>query len=330
MASSVQLNTIVPHSYTAQYQMSDPQSQSLVPPPFPVTMSPADSVQAAEQTPLPISPRSSSQPPPGPHPRIKDVKLLLKVADLSRQGAIDFLGAVNAGLIVEEAVNHVFRWLYTPESTVPGTRSVTLIIRSMEGVAYTRGKDLDSDHKEIHFSADYISHISSERKKDEILGVVCHEMVHCFQFSACESAPSGLIEGIADWVRLRSGFRPPHWKKRADSDWDAGYERTGFFLEYLEQRFGEGSVRKINETMRNRKYEEESFWKDLFGHHVKKLWEDYGKVLEETNVEDGIPTIEGGKSSEGHVGDLTSPESEKANDVEAGQGTVCTRTTSTG
>ncbi|KAI9763136.1 MAG: hypothetical protein M1840_000901 [Geoglossum simile] len=290
-------------------------------------MSSANSAQTAEQTPLPIRPCPSLQN--GPHPRIKDIKLLLKVADLSCQGAIDFLGTVNAGLVVGEAVNHVFQWLYTPESTVPGTRSVTLIIRSMEGVAYTRGKDLDSDHKEIHFSADYISNIPAERKKNEILGVVCHEMVHCFQFDACESAPSGLIEGIADWVRLCSGLRPPHWKKRADGEWDAGYERTGFFLEYLEQRFGEGSVRRVNETMRNMKYEEESFWKDLFGHHVEKLWEDYCKELKETEAVDEIPAIEG-ESSEGRVGNLTQPELEKANDAEAGQGTVCARATSTG
>src|ERR1700739_1858927 len=130
--------------------MSDQQPQSLVPPPFSVAMSPISSAQRAEQTPLPIRPCPSLNPPPGPHPRIKHVKLLLKVADLSCQGAIDFLGTVNAGLVVKEAVDHVFQWLYTPRSTVPGTRSVTLIIRSMEGVAYTRGKDLDSDHKEIH------------------------------------------------------------------------------------------------------------------------------------------------------------------------------------
>jgi hypothetical protein len=49
----------------------------------------------------------------------------------------------------------------------------------MDGVAYTTGSDLDIDHKEIHFSLDYIHKaISPSRKKDEIMGVLTHEMVH--------------------------------------------------------------------------------------------------------------------------------------------------------
>jgi hypothetical protein len=49
----------------------------------------------------------------------------------------------------------------------------------MDGVAYTTGTELDSDHKEIHFSADYIDGIDISRKANEILGVLTHEMVHC-------------------------------------------------------------------------------------------------------------------------------------------------------
>jgi len=38
----------------------------------------------------------------------------------------------------------------------------------MEGVAYTTGSELDPDHKEIHFSLDYIAKISEERATNEI------------------------------------------------------------------------------------------------------------------------------------------------------------------
>jgi hypothetical protein len=249
--------------------------------------------------PVPSGPPPPSKTPCKPHPRIKGIKLLLKVTDLSCKGAGDFLGTVNADNAVEEALRHVFRWLYTAESTIPGTRSVTLVLRSFEGVAYTTGKDLDDDHKEIHFSTDYIAGISPERKKDEILGVICHEMVHCFQYDACHTAPGGLTEGIADWVRLCSGLKPPHWKRSADGNWDGGYEHTGFFLEYLEQRFGEGSVGRINENLRNKKYRGEIFWKDLFGHDVKELWEDYCRKLKEGSVVDETIPAERRKSLEG-------------------------------
>jgi hypothetical protein len=151
----------------------------------------------------------------------------------------------------------------------------------MPGVAYTTGSDLDSDHKEIHFSLDYIhSSISPSRKTDEIMGVLTHEMVHCYQYNAFGTCPGGLIEGIADWVRLNANLSPPHWKKEATGKWDAGYQHTGYFLEYLEQRFGKGTIRRMNEKLRIHRYEEKRFWTELLGRPVEQLWGDYSEALE--------------------------------------------------
>jgi hypothetical protein len=150
----------------------------------------------------------------------------------------------------------------------------------MGGVAYTTGSDLDSDHKEIHFSLDYINGISVSRKADEILGVLTHEMVHCYQYDAFGTCPGGLVEGIADWVRLNANLSPPHWKKEASGNWDAGYQHTGYFLEYLEQRFGKGTVRRINEKLRIQRYEQKKFWTELVGRPVEQLWGDYAEALE--------------------------------------------------
>lgn len=75
-------------------------------------------------------------------------------------------------------------------------RSVTLYLEDMDGVAHTMGSDLDNDHKEIHFSTRHIEN-NKQRAKDEIMGVIVHEMVHCFQYNAKGSCPGGLIEGIA-------------------------------------------------------------------------------------------------------------------------------------
>jgi hypothetical protein len=99
------------------------------------------------------------------------------------------------------------------------------------------------------------------------------------QWAAKGTCPGGLIEGIADWVRLRSDFIPPHWKQESGGDWDAGYQHTGYFLDYLEKRFGDGTVVKINERLRDRAYDEDDFWKVCCGHHIKKLWKEYGRHL---------------------------------------------------
>lgn len=151
----------------------------------------------------------------------------------------------------------------------------------MGGVAYTTGSDLDDDHKEIHFSLDYINGIPSARQKEEIQGVLVHEMVHCWQWNAMGTAPGGLIEGIADFVRLKAGLSPPHWKKEGGGQWDAGYQHTGYFLEWIESTCGGGSVRKLNYALKDGKYEEEEFWERLFGKKVNLLWKEYEESLDE-------------------------------------------------
>lgn len=211
-------------------------------------------------------------------------KLRLEVRDLNHRGAHTFLSSAHASKALAESVQKVLSLLYqSPTSqttTPPPTRSVTLVLRSMGGVAYTTGTELDSDHKEIHMSLDYILGIDASRSSDEILGVLTHEMVHCLQYNAFGTCPGGLIEGVADWVRMHAGLSPPHWKKVAGQKWDAGYEHTGFFLEYLETRIGAGFVRRLNEKLRIERYEEKRFWTELCGKPVKQIWSDYQKVLE--------------------------------------------------
>ncbi|SPQ19980.1 8e7911f8-0ef3-4f75-9ca2-39928c5973e6 [Thermothielavioides terrestris] len=135
---------------------------------------------------------------------------------------------------------------------------------------------LDNDHKEIHFSLNYIDSIRPDtRLVHEITGVLTHELVHCFQWDALGTCPGGLIEGVADWVRLNCDLSPLHWKRETDGDWDRGYQHTAYFLEYLEQRFGEGTVRRLNEKLRGNKYQAESFWPELLGKPVEQLYKDY-------------------------------------------------------
>ena len=73
---------------------------------------------------------------------------------------------------------------------------MTLFLEDMDGVAYTKGSELDDDHKEIHLSMRHIVN-SKDRAKEEVMGVLVHEMVHCFQYNAEGTCPGGLIEGIA-------------------------------------------------------------------------------------------------------------------------------------
>lgn len=167
-------------------------------------------------TPLAMSaaPQSTA---PHPKPTFPSPKLRFECRDLDHPGASTFFEKSHPQQCLAKAVTAVLSTLYTPSKTnahIPPTRSVTLILRALDGVAYTAGIDLDSDHKEIHLSLDYIQKIvdrTPDRVADEIQGVLVHEMVHAWQWNALYTAPSGLIEGIADFVRLKAGFSPPHW-----------------------------------------------------------------------------------------------------------------------
>jgi hypothetical protein len=63
----------------------------------------------------------------------------------------------------------------------------------MNGVAHTTGTNTS---KEVHFSLGYIFK-TRQRAKHEIMGVLTHEVVHCYQYNGKGTAPGGLIEGIA-------------------------------------------------------------------------------------------------------------------------------------
>jgi len=124
-----------------------------------------------------------------------------------------------------------------------------------------------------------VSNVSASRRKDEVLGVIRHEMVHVWQWNGVGSAPGGLIEGIADYVRLRSDLGPPHWKrswkKEDGASWDKGYECSGYFLDWCERQYGEGTVIRVNGRLRDREWDEDAFFNWCFGCTIKDLWKRY-------------------------------------------------------
>ncbi|KAK4739953.1 hypothetical protein R3W88_003650 [Solanum pinnatisectum] len=118
----------------------------------------------------------------------------------------------------------------------------------------------------------YIQSYSGNVKR-EITGVLYHENTHIWQWNGNGRAPGGLIEGIADYVRLKAGYAPSHWVKPGQGDrWDQGYDVTARFLDYCNS-LKSGFVAQLNKKMRTG-YSNQYFV-DLMGKTVEQLWRDY-------------------------------------------------------
>ncbi|KAI8532733.1 hypothetical protein RHMOL_Rhmol11G0236500 [Rhododendron molle] len=151
---------------------------------------------------------------------------------------------------------------------------VSLYIDSTDGVvAYAA-------NNEIHFSANYIQQYNGN-VKTEFTGVIYHEMTHVWQWNGNgQPRPGGLIEGIADFVRLKAGYAPSHWVKPGQGDrWDHGYEVTAYFLDYCEG-LRNGFVAELNKKMKTGY--SGNYFVELLGKTVDQLWSDY-KAKYKTN-----------------------------------------------
>lgn len=108
----------------------------------------------------------------------------LRIHPITHEGAQVFTSNLpDIGSVLRKAVQTCWKLLYNDEAhLIPkNVRSITVYVRPMGGVAYTTGNWLDGENTEIHVSAEYVQRQSEDRARDEIRGVLVHEMVHVWQ-----------------------------------------------------------------------------------------------------------------------------------------------------
>ena len=146
--------------------------------------------------------------------------------------------------------------------------AVTLVVEDIDGVAFTSANG-------IHLSARYVGGYSSGDVRAEVTGVLYHEATHVWQWDGRGRANGGLIEGIADFVRLKAGYAPGHWVQPGQGDrWDQGYDVTARFLDYCDS-LKPGFVALLNAKMKDG-YSDD-FFAQITGKSVQRLWQDYKK-----------------------------------------------------
>ncbi|KAJ4716222.1 Basic secretory family protein [Melia azedarach] len=100
-------------------------------------------------------------------------------------------------------------------------------------------------------------------------------MTHVWQWIGNNALNIGwLIEGIADFVRLKANYVPEAWAKPGDGErWDKGH--SSIAARFLDYRNGlrNGFVAELNKKMRD-SYSDK-FFVDLLGKSIDQLWNDY-------------------------------------------------------
>lgn len=178
-------------------------------------------------------------PLPPPDPELELPPIHLRLHPITDPGVVHFLETLGpkCGELLASHCRAIIAALYNvPRGTnlasssesstshpeaFPTIHSVTILIRPMDGVAYTTAGILDPAAKEVHCSAAYFGHSNLH----EISGVLIHELVHVWQRNGEGTVPGGFIEGLADYVRLKAGLGAKHWRKskpERDQPWDAG------------------------------------------------------------------------------------------------------------
>jgi hypothetical protein len=107
----------------------------------------------------------------------------------------------------------------------------------------------------------------------QVAGVLYHEVTHVWQWDGQGQANGGLVEGIADYVRLKAGYAPGHWVKPGQGDrWDQGYDVTARFLDYCDS-LKPGFVAQLNAKLKGG-YSDD-FFAQILGKNVQQLWQEY-------------------------------------------------------
>ncbi|OAB46002.1 discoidin domain-containing protein [Paenibacillus glacialis] len=109
--------------------------------------------------------------------------------------------------------------------------------------------------------------------KEELIGMLYHELTHGYQISG----PGYIVEGLADGVRTEFGYHDRYqWRAEPNGTWMGGYSTTGNFLRWINDNKHEGFLRDINASTRpsNGVWTKDAF-KTLTGEEVESLWDQY-------------------------------------------------------
>jgi hypothetical protein len=172
--------------------------------------------------------------------------------------------------------------MYRNAEEMPRTHdTINFIVDNHDGVAYAGGNS-------IHLSTNHIQNYDdAEEALIEFRGVMVHEVSHLYQENG-GSSDGALIEGMADFVRIRAGLYNPG-RRGQGGNWDGAYTTSGFFFSWLAgpcdyhndgHPNADGDIGyRINALMPDGKSAIQSEIEDTFGTDINTLWNQYQDAI---------------------------------------------------
>jgi hypothetical protein len=197
--------------------------------------------------------------------------------DTTAQGQL-FTDAVPDPPVPMWAASHAAcRLLYRSAGEVKPTTKVSLVVEDRDGIASTAGTL-------IRLSTRYLK-TESDRGVDlraEITGILHFATSLVFQNSGSDAdpaPPSWLVVGIADYVRLESGYIDRAERAKGGSFDGSGSQTTAFFLDYLATK-NPTVVMQLNQRLApTSPVWTNDVFQTLMGSDVETLWAAYQSTL---------------------------------------------------
>ena len=180
----------------------------------------------------------------------------LQLEDVGPKGQLFTNAVPDPEAFVQETGREVCRILYRNADEVRDVNHITLIIR--DDPDYPGWKSGSAGDITVMISTYHLAALDAKGGDvlKEIKGVLLHEMTHMYQHDDAAAGEAtypnlgNVIEGVADFVRIRAKYPPVGAKPSKTGVWDdAGYWKPAFFLLWVDGKH-QDFVYRLNLSMK--------------------------------------------------------------------------------
>lgn len=196
--------------------------------------------------------------------------------DTTSQGQLFKDAIPEPGYTLWQATHAACRQLFRDGAEVKDVKTITLIVENAAGIASTSGTTIKLSTPYLKQKADAGADLTQE-----ITGILhfATSLIYQNGGSSLDSAPPRwLIVGIADFVRLESGYID-RATRGAGGSYDASSQTTAFFLDYLATKDADVAYKLNRELSATSPVWTNDVFVELFGSDVDTLWADYQSTL---------------------------------------------------